>query len=223
MNDFLAWLDVLAQQHPMWAYGVLFLSAVVENLFPPVPGDTVTVFGAYLVGRDALSLWPVIISTFLGSALGFMALFWFGYHYGRGFILKLRWVKPDHMDRAEALVRRKGLAAVAVNRFLPGLRSVISISAGTMRLHPWRVAVATSVSAFCWNGLLIWLGFLFGDNWQQVMDAVGQLNRAVLGLLAVVAIFVGIYLYRRKKARREAEDEVSSDRRADAGEGKETE
>ena len=36
---------------PKWLYPVLLVSSYVENIFPPLPGDTVTVFGAYLVGR----------------------------------------------------------------------------------------------------------------------------------------------------------------------------
>ena len=199
MNEFFMWLDAIAQQHPMTAYGVLFLSAIVENLFPPVPGDTVTVFGAYLVGRGALELWPVILSTFLGSAFGFMVLYWLGYHYGRAFILKLRWVKPEDIEKAEGLVQRKGIAVVAVNRFLPGLRSVISLAAGTVRLAPWQVFLATMLSVFCWNGVLIWLGFLFGDNWQQVMEHIGSYNRIMLVVLAALGIFVGTYILRKRR------------------------
>ncbi|MBQ41251.1 MAG: DedA family protein, partial [Gemmatimonadetes bacterium] len=39
---------------PLWAYAFLLISAFLENVIPPVPGDAVVVFSAYLVGRGVL-------------------------------------------------------------------------------------------------------------------------------------------------------------------------
>ena len=114
LHELTLWLDSLAQSHPGAAYGILFLSAVAENLFPPAPGDAVTIFGAYLVGRGVLGLWEVILATFLGSTLGFLALFCAAYHYGRDLIVRWRWVKEKHLTRAEDLMRRKGIAIVTL-------------------------------------------------------------------------------------------------------------
>ena len=56
-------------------YLFLWLSAFVENLFPPIPGDTITAFGALLVGIGGLNFFGVYFSTTLGSLLGFLCLF----------------------------------------------------------------------------------------------------------------------------------------------------
>ena len=53
------------QIDPLVAYLVLFLSAILENIIPPVPGDTVVIVGAYLVSIGQLNFWGVYISTFL--------------------------------------------------------------------------------------------------------------------------------------------------------------
>jgi membrane protein DedA with SNARE-associated domain len=57
-------------------YFLLALSAYVENLVPPIPGDTITAFGAFLVGTGRLDFFGVFLSTTLGSLLGFLTLFW---------------------------------------------------------------------------------------------------------------------------------------------------
>ena len=66
---------LISQVDPGVAYLILFVSAYVENTFPPVPGDTVTVIGAYLITTGKLSFTGVWLSTTLGSVLGFMTMF----------------------------------------------------------------------------------------------------------------------------------------------------
>ena len=69
-------------------YLALGLSAFVENLFPPIPGDTMIAFGAFLVGTGRLAFFGVYLSTTLGSLLGFMVLFWLGSYLGRKFFIE---------------------------------------------------------------------------------------------------------------------------------------
>ena len=58
-----------------WGYLFLFVSAFVENIFPPMPGDTFVVIGAFLVGRDQLLFIPAYLAATGGSLLGFMFLY----------------------------------------------------------------------------------------------------------------------------------------------------
>jgi len=201
--EFTDWLALVASNHPFEAYTLLFLSAFVENLFPPVPGDTVTVFGAYLVGRGALALWPVIWATFSGSTLGFAGLFLLGRMLGRGALMRLSWVQRsgERLARAERLCRRRGVLVVVANRFLPGLRSVVSITVGLLRMPVWQVLPATMLSIFAWNGLLIWAGLLAGEHWQTVIAHLERYNQVFGGVLAAVGIFIGIWWVRRRKRR----------------------
>jgi membrane protein DedA with SNARE-associated domain len=201
MSEITIWLDAVAQSHPLAAYMFLFVMSIAENLFPPVPGDTVTVFGAYLVGRGALNLWLVIMSTFLGSTVGFMILFLLGKRYGHALAIRLRWAKEENLQRASEIIARRGVLVVAANRFLPGLRSVITISAGIGQMETWKVLIATAVSVFMWNGLLIWAGMMAGRNWERVIDIVGQYSRVMLAVVAcVVIISVVRHVLRRRNA-----------------------
>ncbi len=196
----------MALAHPAEAYIILFVTAILENIFPPAPGDTVTVFGAYLVGRGVLKLWPVILSTFLGSTIGFMGLFALGWRYGRRLLLRMRWMSRKHLRRAEALVQKRGLVAVALNRFIPGVRSLIGISAGILRVPTWKALVATSFSVFAWNGLLIYAGLLTGENWDRVLAFVRSYNHFVMGAGLAIGILVGVYVavrHLRNRRRRE--------------------
>lgn len=201
-NSYIGWLNSAAASHPIEAYVILFLSAFIENIFPPVPGDTVTVFAAYLVGRGSLELWPVIWTTFFGSTVGFVGLYLLGRMAGHAVLVRLGWVRhsAEKIDKAEALVQKHGVYVVAINRFLPGLRSVISLAVGMLRMPAWKVALAAMVSIFAWNGLLIWAGLLVGQNWERVIEVLRRYN-AIVGTILLLAIVLAAatWWYRRRR------------------------
>ena len=62
----------LGRWNPLWAYLLLAASAFLENLIPPVPGDVVVIFSAYLVGRGVLEWIPVYACTCLGGTPGLL-------------------------------------------------------------------------------------------------------------------------------------------------------
>ena len=60
INDIISFL---LPKNDLFLYVFLFFSAIIENLFPPIPGDTITVFGAFLVGTGRLSYFFVYLAT----------------------------------------------------------------------------------------------------------------------------------------------------------------
>lgn len=205
LEQWLLWLKTLPNE---WAYLLLGISAFVENIFPPIPGDTITAFGAFLVGTGRLGFWGVYASTTAGSLVGFMALFYVGGFLGRRFFLDrdIRFFRAKDILRAEEWFRRHGYLLILLNRFLPGVRSVISIAAGISRLHPLPVGGLALASAALWNLLWILSGRLLGASWsvarQNMGRLMGQYQKAALGLVCLVAaILVGRALWKRLKGR----------------------
>ena len=196
-------LHSLETANPLWAYFILFISAFIENIFPPIPGDTVTVFGAYLVGRGFLNFWGVLISTTLGSIAGFMAVFALAYWIEWKLIEKYRpkWVERSKIDRVEKWFRQYGYWIVLINRFLSGIRSIISLVAGLSKMNTLLVFLLALISCFVWNGALIGLGALLGENWELIGHFLKVYNQIVIIALVVgIVIFAGYRFYRSKKA-----------------------
>jgi membrane protein DedA with SNARE-associated domain len=195
-------LHSLETANPLWAYFILFISAFVENIFPPIPGDTVTVFGAYLVGRGLLSFWGVWISTTLGSIAGFMAIFAIAYWIEWKIIEKYqpKWVEKSKIDRVEHWFRRYGYWVVLVNRFLSGIRSIISLVAGLSKMNSLLVFLLALISCIVWNGALIGMGEILGENWELIKHFLLLYNRIVIiVVVTAIVIFAGYRLYRLKK------------------------
>ncbi len=187
-------------------YFFLFVSAIMENLFPPIPGDTITAFGAFLVGTGRLNYWLVYLSTTAGSIIGFMALYFLGRLLGREFFMAGRFAffSKKSIQDAEHWFGRYGHFVVFANRFLPGVRSVISIVAGISLVPPLKALVAATLSAAAWNLLWIEVGYTLGNNWHAVRAKAAMLFRnynigatVVMACLAIAYAAYRIIRWRR--------------------------
>jgi len=185
-------------------YLLLGLSAFVENIFPPIPGDTITAFGALLVGLGKLSFFWVYFSTTLGSLLGFLFLFWVGRYLGRRFFVQknYRFLKAEDIVKAEAWFGKYGYFLIVGNRFLPGIRSAISVAGGILRLKWSMVTLLALFSCAVWNLIWLILGFELGNNWETIEARLSSLQMKynifilIIFCLVVLAVFV-IKKYRK--------------------------
>jgi membrane protein DedA with SNARE-associated domain len=198
-------LRILTDMNDVWLYAVLFLSAVVENLFPPIPGDTITVFGAFLVGAGRLNFALVFILTTVGSATGFLLLYLFGAFLEREFFIEkdYKFFSAKSIIAAEEWFRKYGYYVVAANRFLPGIRSVISLASGISGLSPLKVFLYCNLSAAVWNFIWIYTGYTLGNNWEHVkekfMSIAGNYNTAAAIILIIAAC---VFVFKKIRDRR---------------------
>ncbi len=186
-------------------YFLLGLSAFVENVFPPIPGDTITAFGAFLVATQRLSFFGVYLSTTLGSLFGFMFLFWIGSLLGRRFFIEkdYRFFRARDIIRAEEWFRKYGYFLILLNRFFPGIRSVISIAGGISQLQVLRVTLLALVSSSVWNLIWISLGYSIGTNWDIVKEKIARImfsyNLTILVLIGLVVLILILRMMKKKR------------------------
>ncbi len=207
MEDFINEIfDILMNMHNFILYIFLFLSAIIENLFPPIPGDTITAFGAFLVGTGKLDYLLVYVSTTLGSVLGFMVLVFVGRSLGSKYFHEknLKNFSAKRIDKTEKWINKYGYYVVLSNRFLPGIRSVISIVSGITKLNILWIFILSLISASIWNLIWIHTGYLLGDNWSVVQEKIKillqQYNIAAATFMIIIVIIILIYKKRNKEA-----------------------
>ncbi len=189
-------LEYILTVNNIYIYLFLFLAAFVENIFPPIPGDTITVFGAFMVGTGRLDYLLVYLVTTAGSTVGFLFLYGLGRVVDKKFFhnKKFSVFSMESIDKALESFSKWGYYIVLANRFLPGVRSVISITAGLSKLRVLPVVVLSIVSAMLWNLIWIQAGFMLGDNWESAKEGasklIGNYNRAALILLGLVLAYI---------------------------------
>lgn len=198
MEDFLNFIKDLP---PYAIFISLFIASFVENVFPPVPGDTVTIFGGALVGLGAASFTNVFIATCVGSAFGFMTLYAAGFKLGRQFFSRpnAKVFHPENLAKIDGWFSRHENWVLVLNRFMAGTRSLVSIVAGISKRNWIKVSILSSLSIMIWNGILITAGYYLGQNWEIAEQAVRTYSEIITILLIVLLIIFIIYKYRRKQ------------------------
>ena len=186
---------------PIWIYLTLFFFAFVENVFPPSPSDVVLVVGGSLIGTGVINFILSLLFATLGSITGFMVMFYIGSTVDKKVIQsgRFKYIPINTIDKVEIWFRKYGYFVIVANRFMPGTRAVISFFAGISNLDPKRTFTLCFVSALLWNIIMLYLGYVFGDNVTKVDEYLTTYSNIVIVATAVVILFFIIRLFFRKR------------------------
>lgn len=191
----------------MEALGVVGAGLLValENLFPPIPSEVVLPLAGFTASQGSFDLASVIVATTVGSVLGALALYGLGGWLGVERLVrvadKVPLMKGEDVRAAVGWFGRWGPTAVLVGRFVPLVRSLISIPAGVVRMNIALFLLLTTIGSGVWNSIFIVLGFALGENWGLVEQTASRYSTVVL-VVAVVAVVIlialGIRRWRRQ-------------------------
>ena len=184
--------------------GVALLVAI-ENLIPPIPSELILPLAGFSVSRGQLSFLGVLAAATTGSVVGALVLYGIGQGIGearlRSFIRRferLPFVQEADLDRAQDWFARHGAKAVLIGRLVPVIRSLVSLPAGFARMPLGLFVLYTALGSAAWNGVLVGLGWLLGEQWMLVRRYTQYFEYAVIVVLAAAVIW---FVWRRWSVR----------------------
>jgi len=198
-------ISLLQQLPPIGVFGLMFLIAYIENVFPPSPSDVLLVFVGTLIGVGTVGFFPSLLSSTLGSTLGFMTAYMAGRYFEKRIVegRPHRYLPVNAIYQVEGWFQRFGYGVIVANRFLAGTRAVVSVFAGMSGMNLVATTVLSAVGAAAWNTLLLSLGMFFGSNWRHVAEYLALYSKVMSVLTAVIiALFLWRFLRRRRKTTR---------------------
>ena len=178
-------------------FGVFFLMALESMVFP-VPSEAVMPFAGFLVEQGEMDFWLVALAATIGSIVGSMASYWIGEHFGEKFVKrfgKYFLLNEHHLKLSENFFRKYGPVAIFVCRFVPAVRHVISIPAGAAKMNKASFLLLTFFGALCWNSILLYVGVVLKQNWQELLKYSSFLDIIVI---VVVVCFALWFLLKKK-------------------------
>ncbi len=198
MRSLLDWLGSL----PLGAlYTVLGVAAAVENVFPPLPADSVVAAGSFLAARDDGSALAAFLATWIGNVLGAMGMYLIGRRYGaerlERRLLGNKASSAEH--RLRASYARYGMWALFLSRFVPAVRAIVPPFAGALRVHPVRALLAICGASALWYGFVSWLGFRLGADWDTLSAALRRYGMIAAGIGGIVLIVLLMAWWQRHK------------------------
>lgn len=175
--------------------GLAFLVAL-ENVFPPIPSEIILPLAGFNSSNGDMNVYLAILFATIGSLVGALILYYVGYVFGeeRVRVIVAKWgkwlgFKETDIDKADEWFDRYGGFAVAMCRVVPIVRSLISIPAGLRKMPILSFAMYTTAGSLVWNTILIFAGYLLGDNWDHVEEYVGYLQYVVIAVVLVIGVF----------------------------------
>lgn len=177
-----------------YGYPSLFALMAIESASLPVPSEVVLPFAGYLVYTGAMSFWVAVVVSTAASLTGALIDYYLAIWLGRPFvtaILGLFRLHKGGLDRAERWFARSGQWTVFAARFVPGLRTIISLPAGLFEMKLLTFVLMTVAGCFAWSVILIYAGFLAGPAWST---AFSSSSTVIDYLSALVAIVSGAYV-----------------------------
>ena len=196
---------------------ILIAASFLEYIFPPAPGDTVVLLGAFLAAWANWSAWKVIAATVLGSVAGawvdtmlgrVLRDYITGKKKSRSTLIGRLWAFLDRpsfrrgIDRITDKYAKYGAGIIFINRFFPGIRALFFVGAGVAYLPMWKVLLYGGLSAAAWNMTLFIAGYSVGKNWDAMLDLFRTYTTiigVVIGATVVIIILAVLLRFLRKR------------------------
>jgi membrane protein DedA with SNARE-associated domain/uncharacterized tellurite resistance protein B-like protein len=180
---------------PLAVYAALAALSLLENVFPPVPGDAVLALGAFLTVTGSLDPVTLFFVCWIPNFLGAAGVYFLARRVGGGLFesrMGRQLLSPESIASLERGYIRYGLVGVFLGRILPGVRAVVAPFAGLIRLPPLRALVPIALASALWFAGMIVLGRYIGQSWEGIQRVLRDLNAglAVVGLLVVAGVTV---------------------------------
>ncbi len=201
MQDFI--LTIMNQ----FGYIGVFLLIAIENVFPPIPSEVILLFGGFMTTYTKLNIILMIVAATLGSLLGAIILYYIGKIFNKerlkkiisGKIGKILRLKAKDIDYADKWFDTKGNKTVFLCRFIPIVRSLISIPAGMSEMPIPKFLVYTTLGSLIWNSVLVVIGNKVGENWTDILGIMDRYSHVVLILLIIIFIAFVVYWFGFRK------------------------
>ncbi len=192
----------------------VFLLIAIENIFPPIPSEVILVFGGFMTTYTSLNIPIMILAATLGSLLGAIVLYYIGKIFNKerlkrivnGKIGKVLRLKASDIEKADKWFDTKGNKTVFFCRFIPIVRSLISIPAGMSEMPMQKFLLYTISGSLIWNTVLIIVGSIVGDKWETIVGYLDNFSNIILIILVIIFVVVIIYWFviRKKKQSKKA-------------------
>jgi membrane protein DedA with SNARE-associated domain len=183
--------------------GIVILMAM-ESTFFPIPSELVIPPAGYLASKGEMSGVIVVACGTLGSLLGALFNYVLALYLGRPLILrygKFILLPPEKFAKVERFFVTHGEISTFTGRFIPVVRHFISFPAGLARMNLTRFCLYTAFGSGIWSAILMYIGYLVGNNIKLVMQYSHQVTVAVIICLALL---VAVYVWVRKRGTKEA-------------------
>lgn len=188
-----------------YSYLAIYILLTTGIIGLPVPDETILTLTGYLVSKNELILIPTIAVSFLGSISGITISYLLGRLLGI-FALKktgrFLHISEKNLEKGELWFEKLGKWTLTFGYFIPGVRHIVAIIAGSTKLKVHIFATYAYSGALVWSITFILLGYYAGEKWKLISKSIEN-HLLLFGILAFAFIIAaGLFKYFKNKKNR---------------------
>ena len=200
--------DIILNIMNSYGYLGVFFLIFLENIFPPIPSEVILLFGGFMITYTKLNIITMVIISTIASCFGSLVLYFIGKYINIKKIVTSKFfkflkIKVRDIDLAISWFNKKGNLTVLFCRFIPLIRSLISIPAGISKMPIVKFLIYTTVGSFIWNTVLIILGYILGENYISVLKILDTYSNIVIFILVIIFIILVYKLIKKHRIKHE--------------------
>ncbi|MEO5815764.1 MAG: DedA family protein [Gemmatimonadaceae bacterium] len=203
MSGLIAWLTGL----PLAVlYPIMTVAAAIENVFPPIPADSIVALGSWLAARGEGSVMGAFLATWIGNVGGAAAMYFVGRRHGAGWMHKRfpALGNARNEKRLETMYGKYGIATLIVSRLIPGVRALVPPFAGALKVPPLTAIGAMAIASAAWYGIISYVAFHADAEFSQLMTVVKESGTIVALVAAALLAVLGLVWFLRRRRHQRA-------------------
>ncbi|MFS0881041.1 DedA family protein [Metabacillus niabensis] len=169
-----------------------------------VPAEIVLPLAGYWVYQGDMTLFGTVLAGTVGGTFGPLTLYALGRFGGRPFILKYGkyfFINEEKLSKADEFFEKNGGMVAFTARFLPGVRTLISIPCGMAKMNVWIFSIYTFLAMLPITFIYVFLGLKLGDRWKDVGELANTYILPIgIGVLVLFVLYKLIIKFRGNKA-----------------------
>lgn len=169
-----------------------------------VPAEIVLPLAGYWVYQGDMNLWLVVLAGTVGGTFGPLTLYALGRFGGRPFLIKYgkyMFIREKQLAKADEFFQKHGASVAFTARFLPGVRTLISIPCGLAKMNVWIFSIYTFIAMFPITFIYVYLGYKMGPRWKEVGHLANEYLLPI-GILALIVFLIFYYIKRNIKTKK---------------------
>ena len=180
----------------------LFVLLTVGIIALPVPEETLMLIAGTLMFNGKLPIVSTILAAFFGALCGITVSYVIGRTAGHYLVIKYgRWVglTEKRVQKAHDWFARFGKWALLIGYFIPCIRHLTGISAGTSEFSYKQFATYAYLGAAIWVSTFLSIGFFFGKQAMSLYERIEFKLEVVLIIAGVVLLAILCYIYKKMR------------------------
>ena len=174
---------------------ILFLAQLFGIFGLPIPDELLLTVAGVLIRRGQLNPAATLLAAIGGCVAGITISYAFGRTLGYAVVHGLTHGDPKIWARAQRWFKRFGGWLLAFGYFIPGVRHVTAIAAGTAPLDYPTFSAWAYPGAALWATTFVALGYYAGDRWRELVD----IARTHAPVMVLTAIAIGLLAARTRR------------------------